>query len=80
VRVTTVEGLAQLPNGTKFVSDDDCLWAHRYAGIRWKKHDGLSISSLDKYDNLGFDQTTHISYLPAFKDPLPVRVIEENND
>lgn len=79
-RITTVAELRDLPDGTVFVSEPDCLWSGRYAGVRWQKKDNWTIWCLDKEDNWGFDKSKTVSALSHFKDPLPARVIEENND
>lgn len=80
MRIETVDELKSLPAGTVFVSEPDCLWSGRYAGVRWEKVDALTIRCLDTEDGFGFNRAGTVSYLPTFRDPLPVRVIEENNE
>lgn len=77
MRLETPEELKTLPDGTVFVSEPECLWSGRYAGVRWRKIDNLTIECLDKKDGFGFDRTKSVSYLPSFRDPMPVRVEEE---
>lgn len=76
-RIETVEGLKTLPVGTVFVSEPDCLWSGRYSGVRWRKLDELTIECLDKVDGFGFRRDRSVSYLPSFRDPLPVRTVDE---
>lgn len=80
MRIETVEELKELPNGAVFVSEPDCLWSGRYAGVKWKKENRLTIKCLQKTDNWGFRKDRSVTYLPSFKDPLPVRVLEYENE
>lgn len=79
MKLKTPSDLRELPVGAVFVSDEDCLWSGRYAGIRWRKLDNLTIECLDKEDGFGFRRDSTVSYLPSFLDPLPA-TLEQTNE
>lgn len=56
MRIGTVEELRNLPDGTVFVSEPDCLWSGPYAGVKWRKVNRLTIEFLYATDNCHFRQ------------------------
>lgn len=74
MRIETTEQLRGLPVGVIFVSEPDCGWGNRYAGVRWKRTAG-GIVSLDE-DSWGRKPGSFVAAIHAFKDPMPVRVLE----
>lgn len=72
--IATTAELRQLPPNTEFVSEPDCLWPNRYAGVRWRKGTCNFIHRMT-VDGLGRQPGKTVSAVAYFKDPLPARIV-----
>lgn len=67
-KIITTDDLRDLPVGTLFQSDEDCLWPIKHAGKQWQKFGEHDVLPLDPEDKT-------MATLGHFKDPLPATVI-----